>query len=189
MTVLQKNKKLAAGIGVAAAAAAVLAVGAGTYASFSDTENIPQTTFAAGNLDLQVGGTVTTQPLKFENFKPGDTASRTIVLTNAGSIAGDLSVKFVVDGGEGGTCVDPETDAEPGCDAGSELLEQLVVKVNGQSFGTLSELGAKGIPGGGSLAAGAKQDLTITVELPKGAGNEVMTDTAAVTAELTLLQP
>jgi predicted ribosomally synthesized peptide with SipW-like signal peptide len=188
MTVLQKNKKLAAGIGVAAAAAAVLAVGAGTYASFSDTESIPQTTFAAGNLDLQVGGTVTTDPLKFENFVPGDKATRTIVLTNAGSIAGNLSVKFTVNGTEGG-CVEPETDVETTCDGGSELLEQLLVKVNGQDYGSLGTLGTNGIPTGGTLAAGAKQDFTIVVELPKGAKNDVMTDTAAVTAELTLVQP
>ena len=56
MSILQRNKKLTVGLGIAAVVVAVAAIGAGTYAAFSDTETGPGGTATAGTLDLEVGG-------------------------------------------------------------------------------------------------------------------------------------
>ena len=102
MSVLQKNKKLAAGIGVAAVAAAALALGAGTYASFSDTEAGPGGTLSSGTLNLSVTSSPAgaTQIFSASNIAPGYTSgSRSITIANTGNIDGTLTGSLSVDGG------------------------------------------------------------------------------------------
>ncbi len=186
MTVLQKNKKLAAGIGVAAAAAAVLAVGAGTYASFTDTEALPNTTFAAGSLNLEIGGTITAEPFKYADLKPGDVRNETLTIDNTGTIDGKLTFTFSVSGAEG-SCVEPETDVEKPCDNGSELTEALLVSVAGQKAVPLSQVGTSFGPQN-LPATGGPITVPIQVTVDKNAGNDIMTDSTVVTLSATLVQ-
>ncbi len=186
MTVLQKNKKLAAGIGVAAAAAAVLAVGAGTYASFTDTEDLPNTTFAAGSLNLVIGGTITTSPFEYTNLKPGDVRNETLTIDNSGTIDGKLTFTVGVSGTEG-TCVEPETDVEKTCDDDSELTDALRVSVAGQAAVPLSQVATSFKPQN-LPAAGGPINVPIQVTVDSKAGNEIMTDSTVVTLSATLVQ-
>lgn len=190
MSVLQKNKKVAAGVGIAAVAAAALALGAGTYAAYTDTEEVPATTFASGSMDLTVGGGVTSESFLFSGFDPGDSVTKSITLTNTGTVNGTVSVDFAVTGEEN-DCVEPETDAEDAatCEEGSELVEKALVKVGDQNLGTLAKLDATGLTDVLALNAGKTKTLDITVELPKDTtGNEVMTDNATIVATITLNQ-
>ncbi|QJY46354.1 TasA family protein [Pseudonocardia broussonetiae] len=103
MSILQKNKKLAAGIGVAAVAAAAVALGAGTYAAFTDTAEGPGGTLAAGTLSLDVttNPSGTTTLFSASNIAPGYTSGpRTFIVENTGSIDGVLSGTFTVTGGQ-----------------------------------------------------------------------------------------
>jgi len=79
-----------ASIGVGSAA-----IGAGTYAAFSDTKKTDDTddSLQTGELDLQFnanekGGL----SLSTEKLRPGDTGKESITLKNAGSLDGTLSV-------------------------------------------------------------------------------------------------
>lgn len=179
MAILQKNRKAAAGVGIAAAAAAVLALGAGTYAAFTDTETAPETTFAAGTLNLELGGSATAGPMTLNNIAPGQTRSNVLTLRNSGTVNGNVTLSFAVTGSENG-CVEQEIEA--GCvDGGAgQLLNTLVVTVNGQPYGTLAQLAAAGPQAGGPLAALGVNPVEIAVEMPVGVGNEVQSDTATL---------
>lgn len=105
MSILQKNKKLAAGIGVAAVAAAAVALGAGTYAAFTDTEAGPGGTLAAGTLNLDVSSNPagTLQLFSASNIAPGyDSGPLVFTLTNTGSINGTVTGNGVVSENAGG---------------------------------------------------------------------------------------
>ncbi|MBW0117377.1 TasA family protein [Pseudonocardia abyssalis] len=105
MSILQRNKKLAAGIGVAAVAAAAVALGAGTYAAFTDTETGPGGTLAAGTLNLDIASTptATTQLFSASNIAPGyDSGPLVFTLTNTGSIDGTLRGDATVEENTGG---------------------------------------------------------------------------------------
>jgi predicted ribosomally synthesized peptide with SipW-like signal peptide len=188
MTVLQKNKKLAAGIGVAAAAAAVLAVGAGTYASFVDTENAPTSTYAAGTLNLEVGGSATTNDITFENVAPGFNRTEKITFRNTGTVDGTLSLAFSFTSSENG-CAEPENEVPANCTATGNLQNALVVAVNGNRVGTVAQLAAGGAVQPVALNAGKDATFDITVSVDKNTvGNEIMTDQVALSAVATLNQ-
>lgn len=101
-----KNKKQAAGIGVAALAVAALALGTGTYAAFQDTETGPGGTLAAGTLELNV----TTDPagavplFKAEKIAPGYKSPKpmTVTVANSGTIDGVLTADLVATPNTGG---------------------------------------------------------------------------------------
>jgi predicted ribosomally synthesized peptide with SipW-like signal peptide len=187
VSVLQKNKKLAAGIGVAAAAAAVLAVGAGTYASFSDTETGPSTTFAAGTLDLTVGTPAAVPPVVLSNLAPGSSQTISVPIANVGSVDGTLSASYTVEGKDN-SCVEPEGVAEGGtCDDGSELMEKLVLVYRGNTVGPLATNAGRTFDLD-PLAANSTATVDFVVTVPTGAGNEIMSDDTTMTITFTLDQ-
>jgi predicted ribosomally synthesized peptide with SipW-like signal peptide len=85
-------------IGLTVAAMMVMGlVGGGTWAYFSDPEVSGQNLFAAGTLDLEVGGGSDTSYQLFaslSNKKPGDSGNGTVALDYAGSLNGTLNVQF-----------------------------------------------------------------------------------------------
>lgn len=189
MSVLQKNKKVAAGIGVAAAAAAVLALGAGTYAAFSDTENVPETTLAAGTLDLTVGGpSVTTSGADLRDLAPGESITVAYTVDNAGTIDGNLFLRFTTSGAENG-CAEPETPTpDATCDGAGELLNQLDVTVDDRALGKVVNYDNQDHPLGALAANPAPRTYQVTFTVPTSAGNEIMTDSATINGVLTLKQ-
>ena len=60
----RNKKRITAGLGLAAAAGAALAVTAGTFAYFSDAEASANQTISTGTLDLVPGGNAVTDPIK-----------------------------------------------------------------------------------------------------------------------------
>lgn len=181
MSILQNNKKATAGIGVVAAAAAVLALGAGTYAAFTDTENA-QATFAAGTLDLTIGGTGEAGQITFENLAPGQTIEHQVSVGNAGTVNGVLSFSatFTETDVE---CVEPEQEVD-GC--GADLANAITVGVAGHKV-PLSQL--QGISMGDiPLAAQSEESYTLTFTVDPLAGNEIMADSVVVDIAATLDQ-
>ncbi|HWQ27403.1 MAG TPA: SipW-dependent-type signal peptide-containing protein [Dehalococcoidia bacterium] len=99
-------------------------VGAGSWATFSDTETSANNIVSTGSLNLKVGTTTGgaancnyadpwTGPLfSLTNAAPGDSDEVTICLKNDGSLKGDLSTTFSnFENVEVGACAEPESSA------------------------------------------------------------------------------
>src|SRR3954468_13516516 len=82
MTILQ-NTRFRIAVGIAAVVLAAAAIGAGTYAAFSDTENGPDGSIASGTLDLLGGAAPGTVNLfSASNIKPGFSQDVTFTVSN-----------------------------------------------------------------------------------------------------------
>ncbi len=111
MTILQ-NTRFRIAVGIAAVVLAAAAIGAGTYAAFSDTESGPDGTLASGTLDLVVGATPGTLNLfSATNMKPGTSQNATFQVSNTGSLPGTLTSVLTAVGADV-TCTEPEYVAE-----------------------------------------------------------------------------
>lgn len=127
------RKLLLSSIAVAATAALL---GAGVYATYSDTEQSAPATITAGTLDLEVGGTATSNDYSVSNAYPGYDTGTThgYVLTNTGTLPGVLHVYLVKDVDNENSLVEPETDVTD-LGLGGEIDHFLSITVDGNSFG------------------------------------------------------
>jgi len=114
--------------GILLIAIALLLVGGGVFAYFSDTETASGNSFAAGTLNLQVGSAdPCTEHMTVANMKPGDTGNvANWLCTNTGSITGDLTVACGAITNSGNTLTEPEQQAGEGVSTG-DLGGQLTV--------------------------------------------------------------
>ena len=190
------NKKILASIFVIGILA--LAMGWGTYSLFSDTETSSGNTFTAGTLDLKVDGkddpTVSVYFTE-SNIKPGDSGSKTIALSNSGTIGGTAKVhiKNVANTEEANP--EPETDTtEPG-DLGKYLVLKIWYDVEGDGFEAddlivtdeVNDLNSVKT-NLGALGAGLTRDVKIDWELPSGVGNDILGDKVTFDIEFILEQ-
>ena len=198
-------------IAIAAISLAAL-VGLGTSAEFSDTQVSDAQTFTAGTLDLTVAQGATTPALTVTDAAPGGSGSTTLVVSNAGTVAGELlnaDLTSLTASDLENTCTEPELDdadfaADPGEDNcavpgnGGELDDNLSVTIKEGATtlwgpGTLSTLDAAGVQAlAGGLAkdgdAGDSRTLTIEWSVPTTAGNDIQSDSAAFTLTFRLEQ-
>ncbi|QJY46355.1 TasA family protein [Pseudonocardia broussonetiae] len=184
MSVLQKNKKLAAGIGVAAVAAAALALGAGTYASFSDTATGPGGTLAAGTLNLSVTSNPAgvTEIFYASNIAPGyKSGVRSITIANTGNIDGVLTGTLSVTGGPD---LDDQISVTGGCPGGLTVPP-------GSTVASLAGPAGQFLGNGVALNGGDTATCTFEFEfknLPGTANNAAQGESVVVTSNLTLTQ-
>jgi len=143
---------------VSIAATATL-LGAGAFARYSDSEKSATATVTAGTLNLEVGGSATTANYTVDNAAPGTSTGtgHGFVLSNTGSLPGELHVFLVKDVDDENSWVEPETDSPDLDAAGGEIDSFLNVTVDGNSFGhdgTVSWMGLE------TAAIGAPVDVT-----------------------------
>jgi spore coat-associated protein N len=199
MSILQSTRARVT-IGIVAVVLAVAAIGAGTYAAFSDTEAGPDGTVAAGTLDLVVGAAPGTVSLfSAANIKPGFSQDVTFQVSNTGSLPGSLSSQLTLSGTDG-TCTEPEYVAEGvaagACAPNGNLQEQMTVAVVSGPGGPVAaapvnQFVTNGLPSAGTLAAGANQAYTLRFALPDLAGtvnNKVQGDTITISSTFNLIQ-
>ena len=200
MSVLQ-NKRVRAGIGIAAVVLAAAALGAGTYAAFVDTETGPGGSLAAGTLDLTVGSSGTTELFKASNIAPGYSQSTVLTLRNTGSLPGTLTNGLRVVGADV-TCTEPESEAEGraagSCNPAGDLQSQMTVSVlRGPGVTTpttpvpVTQFTTAGLPPAGVLAAGGSTEYELQFVLPNLPGtvnNIVQGDSLTLTSDHTLIQ-
>lgn len=105
-------------------------VGAGSWATFSDTETSEDNIVSTGSLNLIVGTTTGGPQCVFNdpwvgplfsltNAAPGDSDEVTICLMNIGNLDGNLSASLTVTDKEDGACMEPESSAgDTTCNAG-----------------------------------------------------------------------
>lgn len=201
----KNRRKAGVVVGVVALVVAAAAIGAGTYAAFSDTETGPGGTIAAGTLDLTVGGTGNTELFSASNIAPGFSQDATITLNNDGSIPGVLTSTMAFTGTDG-SCTEPERVAENGSDTGTcknggNLAEQLTVSVlssPGSSTATAATpvatfIANGGLPAGGTLTKGTPAVYKLRFALPNvttsDINNKVQGDGITITSTFNLYQP
>lgn len=80
--------------GILICATALMTVGIGVYAFFSDVETASTNTFTTGTLNLQVGSAdPTSESITIASLVPGNTGNAANwAVTNAGSVNGDLTI-------------------------------------------------------------------------------------------------
>lgn len=95
------------------------ALGIGTYAAFSDIETSTGNSFTAGTLDLKINGDdINYVAFDISNMHPGSQPKSSIVLSNAGSLSGTLSITSI-------NVTDSENDLiEPEIEAGDNTPDQ-----------------------------------------------------------------
>lgn len=137
--------------------ATLLAAGAvvvGSGATFTSTSN-HAVAVTSGTLRHTNDSNAVT--LRAENLKPGDTATGTVTITNAGTLDSTLTLR--------------ETSDSSTFLPGDLLLEikKGTTLVWGGSFGTLDSTTKLDL---GALPVGASTTVTYTVSMPASAGNE-----------------
>lgn len=184
-------------IGVAAVAVAVLAIGLGTYAAFTDTETGPGGSATGGTLDLTVGSNADTVLFNQSNIAPGFGTTVDVVVRNVGSVAGTVSGHLTATGRDV-SCTEPEAEAEAlgggVCSAGGNLQEQMTVQVLAGPGATgpgpvlpLSTFVSSPLPSG-TLGANAEGTYKLAFALPAGADNRVQGDRITIGSTFTLIQ-
>lgn len=166
-------------IGLASAA-----VGVGTFAAFSDTEESNNNAITTGTLNLTVDGDSSpVTVLSVSNAEPNTTYDGTeITLANDGSLDGTLNISVdSITSSENGIA-DPEDDVDSSPNTAEiEPNVTVFVRVDGteEYSGTLDELSDGEQIYSGSLAAGSSTTFNISYEVAD-AGNVIQSDSASV---------
>ena len=194
----RNKKRITTGLGIAAAAAAALAVTAGTFASFSDAEAAPNQSITAGTLDLVADGTAVTAPINTSNAAPSNagTGYKRLDLQNTGSLPGKLTVNVEKVGDLENGCNEPEglVDTSCGPTDGGELDDHLIVVLLNSDQGTYLRSKVLTSWAGlapielGTLAPGATKTIYISTQVQPQAGNEVQSDSASFVVKADLNQ-
>jgi predicted ribosomally synthesized peptide with SipW-like signal peptide len=162
-----KKSLLLSAFSVAGAAALV---GGMTYASFNDYEDVDLPTVAAGTLELDLDGPITSSVDIPSDWEPGETLDLTIPLENTGTIDGHVWVQVLgFYGIEDGCQVVPGHSVENGIDtdcwnlfSGGDLAQYLDLSMAdgwGTAFG---DLDLSGDPLDlGPLPAGSGSDFVL----------------------------
>jgi predicted ribosomally synthesized peptide with SipW-like signal peptide len=186
---LALNKKFAGVAGGVTAICATVALTAGTFSYFSDSETVGgganQVNF--GVLDLQLQEGAAEQAFTFDKAAPGDTVLKKTNMTffNAGDMDGELRIRF------------SETDstAKAFNDAVLITFEGVPGFVNGKPY-TLTQV-ADATEGGlhlANLTHGGEDDgfaykgFPMTVTIDKNAGNDLQGVSGGFTLEADLVQ-
>ncbi|MGH3628821.1 MAG: TasA family protein, partial [Sciscionella sp.] len=98
------KKKIGGALGGVAVVGAAIALTAGTFSYFSDSNTVANNTVQTGTLKLSVlNGSHAVSPVTLNNAEPGQTGpSKTFCFENDGSLAGNLRVAIVPDASNSG---------------------------------------------------------------------------------------
>jgi spore coat-associated protein N len=185
MSIIQRNKKVAAGIGVAAAAAAAIALGTGTFAAFSTTAAGPGGTLAAGTIALQVnGGASAANLLEALNLYPTQIVNRAVTVKNVSGVTAILSgtevISNEIDSAGDGAWLKYQLQQSSSCTSisGTKTTGPTLVKDVSNTVGV-----------GFEIPAGETATCTFTFVLPDQADNNlVQGDSIRVDSSFTLTQ-
>lgn len=172
---MTKNRKLATAAGSVAIVGAAVAITAGTYSYFTDTQTAPNQSVGAGTLKLSIGGDAVQTPMSASNVEPGwSSGNKTMTFTGAGTLNGKLRLTATGTG-----------DAA--------MRQALQVTISGPNFsGTLplSQLisAANGVVLPGTLNPGSTQTYTFSMSIPSDTGNSIQGKSGGFTLKADLLQ-
>lgn len=115
-------KKLAIASAAMGGAALVAFGASGTFAAFTDADQVTSTA-GAGTLVLDATSRSATAPAEALDLNPGESASYAYWVKNAGTLPGTLDVAATVTDLEGGCASESELAADPTCDAANDRGE------------------------------------------------------------------
>lgn len=190
MSILTRNKKVAAGVGVAAAAAAAIALGTGTYAAFTATATGPSGTLAAGTMSLQVNGGAGTANLfdssaTFANgMFPGQTFIKDVTFKNVSEVPATLSGSEVLSGLSGG--LDGAEHLRDEMTQSSHCVSS--VSTVDSAAALLRDVNGSVVGSGFVIPKNETATCTFSFALPAGADNAVQGDAIKVDSTFTLTQ-
>ncbi|HET7325192.1 MAG TPA: TasA family protein [Halococcus sp.] len=171
------------------------ALGAGSWAAFSDEESATDNFVGAGTLDLTVNGGDIPGGAHFtaSEVAPGYSQSQTLTLKNEGSIAGVLSVDFNNLSEDGGDNPEPEQEAEGGPGNSADLADNLTLTISGD-YGTVGPFTLRDAVNNtpytldSNMTGPESGTETVTVEVPSNVGNEIQGDEVTFDVVFTLEQ-
>lgn len=184
--------------------AAGSATGAGTYATFEDTEQSRGNTVTAGTLDLVLGFGENRKLIDVEGQAPGRSGARSLLVQNNGSIPATLTfaVESITDAENG--IVEPEEEAAGETDDGGELAASLGIKISAalgfgsdpdvyfvgssDSYQTVETLETGPQPGSIRVPAGRGVEVETSYRVSETAGDEIQSDSVRLTARFELTQ-
>jgi predicted ribosomally synthesized peptide with SipW-like signal peptide len=189
------RKLLLSAISIAATATLL---GAGAYAKFTDSEVSLTNKVAAGTLDLSVLNDPYPEyvPFDVKDAVPGMTTkgqtpsqTKMVHFKNVGNVAGNLSVKVVLDTNDENGVQEPE----PAWDttASGELAQNMLVSIDGLGAmidQPLTTLAAMAPVYHSTLAPGGEGWVSVDWSIPSTVGNEIMSDSVSFHLEFTLEQ-
>jgi predicted ribosomally synthesized peptide with SipW-like signal peptide len=171
-----KKKLGAAGASVAAVGAAI-ALTAGTFSYFSDSQTGQAQQVSAGTLKLHLGGTAESNPISLTNAKPGDSSkSRTINFVNKGSVSGEVRIGITGYGGK--NCLN---DVHLNIPSGANTL-------NGDNSVSDDITNSKGGVRIADLGKGDTKSFAFTVNIPGNVDNELQGKTCGFKIVADLVQ-
>jgi len=172
---MRKSTALLAGMALSALVMIGLTVSAEqSSASFTATTTNPGNQFASATLTIGSDKTAAGSLISISNMVPGDTAPRTVVITNSGNVG------FTYTGSISATAATALwTDTTNGL--------QVTVK-RGATTIYSGALSALSLPASGTIAPAATDTLSFTFSLPVGAGNTFQTLTQDFTITYTATQ-
>jgi hypothetical protein len=178
------NKKFAGVAGAITALGATVALTAGTFSYFSDSDSVAgKVNFGALDLQLQEGAA---QDFSFDNAAPGDTvlSDKNMTFFNAGDMDGELRVRFA-ENDEDATAYNEAVlitlEGFSGLDDGTYTLDDLAQKTaQGYHLATLTH--------GGVDDGYAYKGFKMTVAIDPQAGNDLQGVTGGFTLEADLVQ-
>jgi len=176
---------------------AVALLGGGVYAYFSDTESSPGNQFAAGTLDLVLGGSGSST-ISVSNMAPGSSGVALIDAQNVGTIGGTLTmtVSNLVD--SEGTNPEPETNIVPPGDLSANVDLTLFIDVDHSGTFNLGDTtlwsgklnALSGVNANcGTLAGGATMNVGVYYSVATSVGNDIMGDITTFDITFNLQQP
>jgi spore coat-associated protein N len=191
-------------VGLSLAALLIIGIiGGATFAYFSDTESSTGNTLTAGTLDLKIdGGDIAVTTFNVSGVAPGDSGSGSSILTNAGSIAGELDITTSAITNTGAASGSTEYGDDSGdLGASAEIAMYLDIDQSGTwntgDIGLMSDGTTYAFPTAldydiinnyGSetwnevvttMAASASDNIVVNWQVPTGAGNSIQGDSVS----------
>jgi spore coat-associated protein N len=168
------------------------AVGAGTWAAFSDEESATGSA-TAGTLDLKVENTdISGRKVTLGNgdLAPGDDGSYSnITLKNTGNVAGELRADLNITSAQENDRNEAETADDPNSGGNGELDNVLELQVPGQNSGWRSlRFYDENTPYTLANSLSDSKDITIKWRVPEDADNSIQSDSVTFDVTFTLEQ-
>ena len=191
-TATRKNtRKVLGSLGVLGAAAAV--AGLGTFGTFTDSTTPISTDVASGTVDINLANPGYAIPATTTGFVPGDTMTRAVTLTNAGTsplssvtLATTATVSSVLDTNTtNGLQLNVKSCAQAWTQGGTATAPTFTCAPGTTDLGTTPVVSNRTLPGLNSLTPGGVDNLIFTISLPTGADNTFQGKTSTLSLVFT----
>lgn len=185
------TRKVLGSLGVLGAAAAV--AGLGTFGTFTDSTTPISTDVASGTVDINLANPGNAIPASTPGFVPGDSMTRAVTLTNAGTsplssvtLTTTATVSSILDTNTtNGLQLNVKSCTQAWTQAGTTTAPTYTCGGTVTDLGTTPVVSNRTLAGLNSLNPGGNDYLTFTISLPTTADNTFQTKTSTLSLVFT----